>query len=129
MRILKIIHPETQQLIATHEFESSLSFEEEERIKKLYIKSSDESTPTFDDILIKQNLSDNILYSIYNDINNYNFSIEVLDLVFKEYQDVFDSIKSGFYLLAIYRLSLKEPNEYITQVTIDNWKNLIKSHL
>ena len=51
------------------------------------------------------------------------------DAMFSDYQDVLIRIREGAWSTALYRLSQKAPNGFVTQEMIDSWKALLISRM
>lgn len=83
----------------------------------------------FNTIRNYQKLSPSLLADIYTVNKLAGISLEQSDKMFDTFADVVLRIREGAFPTALYRLSQKVPEDFVTQELLDAWMSKIKGYL
>lgn len=74
-------------------------------------------------------ISVNLIDELKADNTLNGITVEQSDELFDLLQDVLVRLREGAFPTALYRLEQKQPQGFMTQELLDNWKNIIKNYL
>ena len=72
-----------------------------------------------------QRMASELLVELYVGNTLLGITTQQSDQMFEEFEDVLLRLREGAWPTALYRLSQKQPNGFVTQEMIDNWQQLI----
>jgi len=95
--------------------------------------SSPDAPPVYDQIYARISQYQKSVVPLLTDIyvqNTINgITLQQSDQLFDDYSDVIMRLSQGAFPSALYRLSQKTPGGFVTQDMIDQWTEIIKSHM
>ena len=76
-----------------------------------------------------QHMASELLVDLYVENTLLGITTQQSDQMFEEFEDVLMRIREGAWPTALYRLSQKQPNGFVTQEMINRWSELISSRM